>query len=135
MGKPSLWEGSSSIAFINAAISQVFSMQKLLVFVRSENARATNDAEERSNEDGWQHVAKRVKVSCAHVTSLADGEEILAKLEKFAARTYAGEVPVVKKEYKEGDVYYTWQDDEKASSMSIQAPARLMDQARAFFNV
>ena len=78
-------------------IEWVFSMQKLLVFVRSENARAAKAAE-KATENGWIQVANRVKVSCAHQTTTADGEEILATLEKFSSRVYNGDVPVVKKE-------------------------------------
>ena len=115
-------------------IEWVFSMQKLLVFVRSENARATKVAEEAS-DNGWVQVAKRVKVSCAHQTSCVDGEEILATLEKFAARVYQGEVPVIKKQVERGDAYYTWREEGNESKMSIKAPARLMDEARRFFNL
>jgi hypothetical protein len=121
-------------------IEWVFSMQKLLVFARSENARAAKEAEENAEEeDGWVSVPNRVMVSCAHQTSIADGEEILAALEKFAARAYAGEVPVVRKERWHGDVYYWWRDtgsdSEEKYKMSIKAPARLMDQAREFFGL
>lgn len=110
-------------------------MQKLLVFVRSENARAAKDAEERS-KDGWVQVANRVKVSCAHQTTAVDGEEILENLEKFSARVFQGNVPVVKKEYWHEDAYYTWREgDDSPRNMSLKAPARLMDEARKFFNL
>ncbi|KAK3055610.1 hypothetical protein LTR09_003531 [Extremus antarcticus] len=115
-------------------IEWVFSMQKLLVFVRSENARAAAVAE-KATENGWVQVAKRVKVSCAHQTTAADGEEILATLEKFAARVYNGDVPVVKKEVSHEEAYYTWREEDNESKMSIKAPARLMDDARRFFNL
>ena len=112
-------------------------MQKLLVFVRSENARAEKEASEaaESSQDGWVKVAERVKVSCAHQTTAVDGEEILAKLEKFSAKVYQGSVPVVKKEYWHDDAYYTWRDDENEWNMSLKASARLMDKAREFFNL
>lgn len=120
-------------------VEWVFSMQKLAVFVRSENARAAKEAEEGEDEDGWVAVPKRVMVSCAHQTSKADGEEILAALEKFAARVYGGQVPVVRKEVWHGEAFYWWRDaegegDEKFR-MSIKAPARLMDEARRFFDL
>lgn len=123
-------------------IEWVFSMQKLLVFVRSENAGAAKEAEERAKagkDDGWVEVPKRVMVSCAHQTSKADGEEILSALEKFAARVYQGEVPVVRKEVWHGEPYCWWREaggegDEKFK-MSIKAPVRLMDEARKFFSL
>ena len=120
-------------------IEWVFSMQKLLVFVRSENARAAEEAEKDAEDEGWVSVPKRVMVSCAHQTSKTDGEEILAALEKFAARVYQGEVPVARKELWHDEAYYWWRDregegDEKFK-MSIKAPARLMDEARKFFNL
>jgi hypothetical protein len=109
-------------------------MQKLLVFVRSQNAQAAKAAEEAENS-GWVKVASRVKVSCAHQTYAVDGEEILAELERFSSRVYNGDVPVVKKEVYRGDAYYTWRDSGKDVKMSIKAPARLMDEARRFFNL
>ncbi|KAK3726003.1 hypothetical protein LTR37_000151 [Vermiconidia calcicola] len=115
-------------------IEWVFAMQKLLVFVRSENARAAKAAEENSKSD-WVEVAKRVKVSCGHQNAAEDGEEILAALEKFSARVYRGDVPVVKKEIWHGEACYTWRDNEDGAKMSLQAPARLMNAARRFFNI
>ncbi len=110
-------------------------MQKLLVFIRSENARAVKDAEQRKEGD-WQQVARRVKVSCAHQTDAIDGEEIMERLEKFSFLIYQGKIPVVKKEFQYGDAYYTWRDnDDDTWKMSLQAPARLMDDARRFFNI
>lgn len=131
-------EGADGMPIIFPAegnlIEWVFSMQKLLVFVRSENAQAAKVAEQAS-EGGWVQVAKRVKVSCAHQTAGVDGEEILATLERFAASVYQGEVPVVKKEIENEDAYYTWREKDGQSRMSLKAPARLMDQARKFFNL
>ena len=115
-------------------IEWVFSMQKLLVFVRSENAKAAKAAE-RSRDNGWVQVAKRVKVSCAHQTAAVDGEEILEYLEKFSARVYRGEIPVVKKEVWHGESYYTWRESDKEAKMSLMAPARLMEDARQFFSL
>ena len=109
-------------------------MQKLLVFVRSENARAAKAAEQ-SKESSWVKVAKRVKVSCAHQTAAVDGEEILATLEKFASRAFNGEVPVVKKAVWRGEAEFTWRDSNNEAKMSLRAPARLMDAARKFFNI
>jgi glyoxylase-like metal-dependent hydrolase (beta-lactamase superfamily II) len=127
-GMPIIFPGEGNL------IEWVFAMQKLLVFVRSENARAAKAAEEAENS-GWVKVASRVKVSCAHQTYAVDGEEILSELERFSSRVYNGDVPVVKKEVYRGDAYYTWRDSGKDVKMSIKAPARLMDEARRFFNL
>lgn len=127
-GMPIIFVGDSNL------IEWVFAMQKLLVFVRSENARAAKAAEE-AKDSGWVKVASRVKVSCAHQTTGVDGEEILARLEKFSSQVYNGEIPVVQKEVWLGDAYYTWRESDKKTKMSIKAPARLMDDARKFFNL
>ena len=127
-GMPIIFPGEGNM------IEWVFSQQKLLVFVRSENARAAKAAEEASLE-GWVQVPKRVKVSCAHQTAAVDGEEILAALEKFAAQAYQGEIPVVKREVWQEEAYYTWREDIKKVRFSLKAPARLMDDARAFFDL
>lgn len=115
-------------------IEWVFSMQKLLVFVRSENSRAAAIAAE-ANDRGWVNVAKRVKVSCAHQTYGVDGEEILARLEGFASRAFNGDVPVTKKEVWHEEAYFTWREASGESRMSLKAPARLMGDARRFFGL
>lgn len=120
-------------------IEWVFSMQKLAVFVRSENARAEREAEELSGDEGWLEVAKRVVVSCAHSTSKIDGGEILAALEKFAARVFGGEVPIVKEGMYFGEQFCRWRDPDDSKDdgykMSLQAPMRLMTEARKFFGL
>ena len=110
-------------------IQWVFSMQQLLVFVRSENSRAAKAAEATS-EGGWLKVAKRVKVSCAHQTADVDGEEILAALEKFASRAFHGDVPSKKQE-----PFYLWRDSGDDVQFSLRAPYSLMEQARRFFDI
>lgn len=116
-------------------IEWIFSMQKLQVFIRSENARAaTKAAEEATGDGGWVQVARRVKVSCAHQTSSVDADDVLTALGKFAQRAYLGDVPVVKEECVHGELFYTWRD-EMDTRMSLQAPARLMDAARKFFGL
>ena len=129
-GMPIIFPGEGNL------IEWVFAMQKLLVFVRSENARAAKAAEE-ANDNGWVQVASRVKVSCAHQTYSVDGEEILGSLEKWSSRAFYGDVPVVKKEVWHGDAYYTWREHGfgKDARFSLKAPARLMDDARRFFNL
>ena len=74
-------------------------------------------------------------MSCAHQTAAVDGEEILATLEKFASRVFHGDVPVVKKGVELGEAVYTWRDNDNEAKMSLKAPARLMDDARKFFNI
>jgi len=113
-------------------------MQKLLVFVRSENAKAAKEAEEHPREEGFVSVPKRVMVSCAHSTSKVDGDAILSALEKFAARAFAGEVPILREEVTRGEKYCWWRDDSDNEDvkhrMSIRAPFRLMSDARRFFS-
>ena len=115
-------------------IEWVFAMQKLLVFVRSENARATEIAE-KASQDGWIQVAKRVTVSCAHQTSSIDGEKVLEALEKFSARVFQGKVPVVKKGRGYDGEWWVWREEDKEVQFSMQLPPRLMDAARKFFNL
>ena len=76
-------------------IEWIFAMQKLAVFVRTENARAAAIAEEAEDVEGWVQVPRRVLVSCAHQTSGVDGAEILKELEVFSYRVRGEKVPVV----------------------------------------
>ncbi|KAK3071375.1 hypothetical protein LTR53_008727 [Teratosphaeriaceae sp. CCFEE 6253] len=132
-GMPIIFPGEGSL------IEWVFSMQKLAVFVRSENARAAAAFEEDGVEDdGWVHLnaePPRVKVSCAHQTYDVDGAEILAELEAFSFRVFIGKVPVVaSKTWHDGEIYDTWQETgEDRTPMSIFAPRRMMEEARKFF--
>ena len=117
-------------------IEWVFSMQKLAVFVRGENARAFADAEVASGpgEADWVYVAPRVTVSCAHTTTAVDGAEILAELEDFSFKVFAGKVPVVESKQKFGETFDLWKEaGEKRMPVSISAPRRLMENARKFF--
>ncbi|KAK0281318.1 hypothetical protein LTR91_011635 [Friedmanniomyces endolithicus] len=132
-------------------IEWVFAMQKLAVFVRSENARAAaivddghaegKDETESSGdeEDDWVHVpassTQRVEISCAHQTYSVDGAEILAELESFSFRVFKGDVPVVEtKKGHGGETYDLWREKgEKRTPMSIFCPRRLMEDARRFF--
>ena len=114
-------------------------MQKLLVFVRSENAQAAERARERAaqtGEAGWEHVAKRVTINCAHQTTGVEGEGILEALEKFSYRVFNGEVPITSKPIMAGGQYYTWRDEGmKPYIMSLTTMPKLMDEARKFFNI
>ncbi|KAK5734079.1 hypothetical protein LTR17_009206 [Elasticomyces elasticus] len=132
---PIIFPGEGSL------IEWVFSMQKLAVFVRGENARAAAASEDSSTQDAddeWVHVKpapRRVKVCCAHQTYSVDGAEILAELEAFSFRVFIGKVPVVaSKKWHDNEIYDSWRESGKdATPMSIFAPRRLMEEARKFF--
>ncbi|KAK5679064.1 hypothetical protein LTS10_008720 [Elasticomyces elasticus] len=133
---PIIFPGEGSL------IEWVFSMQKLAVFVRGENARAAAASEYDSSaqdaDDEWVHVKpapRRVKICCAHQTYSVDGAEILAELEAFSFRVFIGKVPVVaSKKWHDDEIYDSWRESGKdATPMSIFAPRRLMEEARKFF--
>lgn len=114
-------------------IEWIFAMQKLAVFVRTENARAASAADDE-DADGWVQVPRRVLLSCAHQTTSVDGAEILAELETFSFRVVNGQVPVVTSSEWRGEVYDTWREEGKGRTpMSIKAPRRLMEEVRTFF--
>ncbi|KAI6819719.1 hypothetical protein KC340_g13649 [Hortaea werneckii] len=117
-------------------IEWIFAMQKLAVFVRTENAKAAAAAEkaETSDKDGWVEVPRRVLVSCAHQTVAVDGAEILAELEQFSYRVISGDVPLVDSRDVFGTRFDTWRETTKERTpMSIMAPWALMEQVREFF--
>ncbi|KAI7185527.1 hypothetical protein KC316_g3987 [Hortaea werneckii] len=117
-------------------IEWIFAMQKLAVFVRTENAKAAAAAEEAEtgDEDGWVEVPRRVLVSCAHQTVAVDGAEILAELEQFSYRVISGDVPLVDSRDVFGTRFDTWRETAKERTpMSIMAPRALMEQVREFF--
>lgn len=116
-------------------IEWIFSMQKLAVFVRTENARAEAAAEAaEGGEDGWVEVPRRVLVSCAHTTTAVDGADILKELEEFSFKVVNGKVPVVKSREWDGVLFDTWREmGKERTPMSIQAPRFLMEQVREFF--
>lgn len=126
------WPGEGNM------IEWAFSMQKLLFFVRGEHDRARQVAERNAKnlEDtapGWTQVACRVKLGAGHQTHSADAEEFVLKVGRFWWEAMQGRIPVIRKEYKRGDAYYTWRDKDGKAGLSLQAPARLMDDAKAFF--
>jgi len=115
-------------------IEWIFAMQKLAVFVRTENARDAEAAALHEEDSEWVTVPRRVLVSCGHQTVAVDGEEILAELEAFSYRALLGKVPVVKSTELLGEMFYTWREtDKKRTPMSITAPIRLMRDCRQFF--
>lgn len=114
-------------------IEWIFAMQKLAVFVRTENAKAAAAVEE-VDADGWVQVPKRVLVSCAHQTTGVDGAEILKELEEFSFRVMIKRVPVVASWESQGEIFETWREEgKKRTPMSITAPRRLMEDVRDFF--
>jgi hypothetical protein len=122
---PIIWPADGNM------IEWVFSMRKLVSLVESENARAAKQEEE--DEDGWTQVARRVKLGAGHQTCAVDAMEILERLWDVWWRTVKGEVPVIKREVKWGDAWFTWRETDLKSGMFFKAPARLMDDARRFF--
>ncbi|KAF2168443.1 hypothetical protein M409DRAFT_53122 [Zasmidium cellare ATCC 36951] len=113
-------------------VEWAFAMHKVQYLVRGENARSAARAE-KEDDDGWCQVAKRVKLAAGHQTHSADAEPFLEKVGQFWWDTLAGKVPVIKKQYKRGEAYYTWREKDGKSGLSFHAPARLMDEARKFF--
>ncbi|KAI5367106.1 Putative metallo-beta-lactamase, ribonuclease Z/Hydroxyacylglutathione hydrolase [Septoria linicola] len=117
-------------------IEWVASMRKLLVLVRSENAKAERRAESAElgmEVSDWEIVPRRVKLAAGHVTSAADAEEILKKTDQFFYQILQKKIPVISKEYHWNDAYFTWW--QKGWNMSLRAPPRLVDQARDFFDI
>lgn len=109
-----------------------FAMHKIQYLIRGENARAAAKATEV--EDGWCSVPRRVKLAAGHQTHSADAESFLDIVGQFWWDALAGKVPAVKKEYLRGDAYFTWREkDGGKAGLSLKAPARLMDEARKFF--
>lgn len=122
-GMPIIWSGYGNW------IEWTFNMQKLLSFVRSQNG------EEARSVRGWELVPKRVKISCAHQTTSVDGEQIIEDLKKRFSRILTGQTPVIKSSSIMGETVDTWRDDGKDVKFSFQAPRRLCEDARRFFNL
>lgn len=112
-------------------IEWVFSMRKLISLVESENSRAAK--QEIEDEDGWMQVARRVKLGAGHQTYAVDAMEIMQKLWDVWWRTVKGSVPVVRKRVLWGEAVFTWREKDLKSGMYFEGPARLMDEARKFF--
>ncbi|KYG41221.1 hypothetical protein M433DRAFT_76285 [Acidomyces richmondensis BFW] len=115
-------------------IEWIFSMQKLAVFVRTQNTREAEAAALHEEDSGWVTVPRRVLLSCGHQTIAVDGADILAELEAFSYQVLLGRVPVVEAVERLGEMYYTWRETgQKRTPMSIMAPIRLMRECRQFF--
>lgn len=113
-------------------VEWAFAMHKLQYLVRGENARAAARAQ-KEDSDGWCQVARRVKLAAGHQTHSADAEAFLELVAQFWWDTLAGKVPVIKKEFRQGEAWFTWREEDGKSGSSFEAPARLMDDARKFF--
>ncbi|GIZ41916.1 hypothetical protein CKM354_000520100 [Cercospora kikuchii] len=129
--------GGASIVFPSHAnlIEWVASLRKLLVLARAENAKAERRAKADAaslGDEGWQIVPRRVKLAAGHMTSGADAEEFLKKVDQFFYQILQKKIPVIKKEYHWDDLYFTWRAEEW--NLSFRAPPRLVDQARDFFD-
>jgi len=128
-GMPIIWPGDGNM------IEWVYSMTKLLGFIRSINSKLSQAAGNEQLVDGdWVQVEGRVQISCAHQTTSVDAEQIIINAADFWFRVMGGEVPVVKSEEWLGEVYDTWRDRTTGPmKLSIRAPRRLMEDARDFF--
>jgi hypothetical protein len=91
-------------------IEWYFSMQKLISFIRSENAHAAAIADEEggTGSDCWVNVARRVKVGC-------------------------GQIPVSDTMTISGETVDRWIEPGNDPQFSFRAPRRLMEDARRFF--
>lgn len=116
-------------------IEWVFSMRKLVSFVESENFRSKARFEfEDEDEDGWMRVGRRrVKVGAGHQTYAEDAMEVLERLWGLWWRTVKGRVPIVRKRMLFGEEVVTWKEENGESGMYFEAPGRLMEDARRFF--
>jgi hypothetical protein len=112
-----------------------FSMQKLRCFVRSENLRAAELAEEEGDDgcDGWVQVTERVKIGCGHQTADVDGESMMDALETMWWQVLKGKIPVSDTMVIAGETVDRWMEPGGKGQFSFRAPRRLMDDARNFF--
>jgi hypothetical protein len=116
-------------------IEWYFSMQKLISFIRSENAHAAAIADEEggTGSDCWVNVARRVKVGCGHQTADVDGEGVMEALEKMWWRVLRGQIPVSDTMTISGETVDRWIEPGNDPQFSFRAPRRLMVDARRFF--
>lgn len=94
------------------------SLEKLLSFVHQENQR---------------HHNSDVRVGCGHVTSRADGLEILKEVQRYFWDVIDGIIPVIESSERRGEMYDLWQKDGDAR-FSLLAPRRLVADARRHFS-
>lgn len=113
-------------------IDYMFSMAKLLRFVRCENAFLVADDEA---VDGWVEVVKPVRVGCGHTTSSADAETTLEAVIELFGRIITGKVPVVRSFQQRGEIHNVWREKGKDVRFSVDAPKRLCEEIRKAMGV
>lgn len=114
-------------------VEYVFQMHKLQYLIRGENGRAAAAAAKKLEEEGFVSVPRRVKLGAGHQTHSVDAEEFFERVGELWWKTLRGEVPVVRKKVFRGEEVWTWREEDGKSGVSLRAPRRLMDDARAFF--
>jgi len=105
-------------------LDYMVSMNKLLDFVRKENAAVAEDSE------GWVEVPKRLRIGCGHATTSVDGETILKDVIRLFEDIILSKVPVVKSEEKQGEIYDLWREKGQNVRFWVRAPRRLCEDAR-----
>lgn len=95
------------------------SLEKMLEFVRNENAETGKD---------------RVRIGCGHITSDVDGEEILLAVRNFFWDVVQRKVPVIETEEMRGEPVDLWKEKGNPR-FSVPGPRRLVDKARRHFKV
>ena len=87
------------------------SLDKLIEFVEDKNAEPGQTA---------------IRIGCGHITSAADGLEILNAVKGFFVDILDGKVPVVASEFKRGEEYEVYMPLRGAQRFSMSAPKRLV---------
>ena len=75
-----------------------------------------------------------LKVGCGHVTCSIDGRELLDTVQKYFWDIIGGSVPVKETMERRGEAHCLWQEEGEAVRFSLQAPRRLVDEAREHFH-
>lgn len=75
-----------------------------------------------------------VKLGCGHITSSADGEEILLAVRKYFWDLIGGKIPVKSAGAKRGEIYDLWQEHGEPR-FSVDGPRRLIIDARRHYKM
>jgi glyoxylase-like metal-dependent hydrolase (beta-lactamase superfamily II) len=78
-------------------------------------------------------AAPRLKIGCAHVTFSVDAAEIVAEVSALFACVIQHKVPVISNTEERGEICDLWMESPGAK-FSIQAPRRLVEEARTYFS-
>ncbi|MCJ1257561.1 hypothetical protein MMC24_005387 [Lignoscripta atroalba] len=100
-------------------VDYMSSLEKLGCFVKEENSKDTHHP---------------VVIGCGHVTSAADGQDILESVLQFFWDIIGGKIPVKQSEERRGEVVNLWQADGEPR-FSMSAPQRLVVDARRHYNL